>query len=525
MKVISLIVFLLLGLSSSALPEELQTVHFTVDAASRNGLISRFVYGVNHELNAAYSNVALTRLGGNRWTAYNWTNNASNAGNDWHFQNDGFLGGGDTPGGALIPGIKNAAAHGAGIVVTIPMAGYVAADKKGDGDVRKSGPDYLETRFRKSLPRKGSPFTLSPSPHGEVVYQDEFVNWLKNHFSYGLAGFDRPILLSLDNEPDLWASTHAAIHPANVTYEEMVQKTIDYARAIKEIAPGATILGPVNYGWTGFIRLQAASDAADRDFQEFYLKKMAQAQTQYGKRLLDVMDVHWYPEARAGEVRITGSDATPEVVAARVQAPRSLWDPAYTEASWIAKFSTKGPIALLPRLQSKIDQSYPGTKLAVSEYNYGGGGDISGAIAQADALGIFGRAGVFAACQWPLQPKEPFVAAAFRMFRDFDGKNGAFGDTSLSASNDAPAETSLYASVDSTDSKRLVLVAINKTAHTVTGLFELQHVAPGAVVASYQLTAASASPQSSDTATITEPKHFQYLLPSYSVSTLRIVMP
>ncbi len=524
MKLLLRAILLLAG-GVVALAGDMQTVQFTVDAAQRGRPISRFVYGVNLALDAPYSNLTLTRMGGNRWTAYNWTNNASNAGSDWQFQNDDLLGGGDIPGGALIPAIKGAAAHGAGIIITVPMAGYVAADKNGGGDVRKTGPDYLRKRFRESLPRKGSAFTLSPSPESEAIYQDEFVNWVVSRFPYGATDPARPIFFDLDNEPDLWASTHAEIHPANPTYEELVRKTIDYSSAIKDVAPAATIFGPVNYGWQGFIRLQNAADAGDRDFQEFYLQKMAQAQKQSGKRLLDVLDVHWYPEAQGGGIRIGGSEATPEVVAARVQAPRSLWDPTYTETSWITKDSTNGPIALLPRLQRKIDQFYPGTKLAISEYNYGGGGHISGAIAQADALGIFGREGVFAACQWPMADRQPFVAAAFQMFRNFDGKNGAFGDTSIGASTDKTDETSLYASLDSTNPARLVLVVINKTAHPIEGIFKFSHLRPGAAAAIYQLTDASASPRAAGTQAIADPEHFHYAMPPYSVSTLNVIQP
>ena len=58
--------------------------------------------------------------------------------------------------------------------------------------------------------------------------------------------------------------------------------------------------------------------------------------TSAGRRLVDVLDLHWYPEARGGGVRITEADASAAVAAARVQAPRSLWDPGYAETSWIS---------------------------------------------------------------------------------------------------------------------------------------------------------------------------------------------
>ena len=51
-----------------------------------------------------------------------------------------------------------------------------------------------------------------------------------------------------------------------------------------------------------------------------------------------------------------------------------------TEHSWIQK-TLWGPIDLLHWLQAKIDRFYPGTKLAFTEWNYGGANHISGAIA------------------------------------------------------------------------------------------------------------------------------------------------
>jgi hypothetical protein len=113
---------------------------------------------------------------------------------------------------------------------------------------------------------------------------------------------------------------------------------------------------------------------------------MAAAESPNGHRLVDVLDVHWYPEATGGGVRITEENTTAAVVTARKQAPRSLWDPTYTETSWITGCCSGGPIRLLPRLKDKITANYPGTRLSLTEYNYGSANHISGAIAQADVL-------------------------------------------------------------------------------------------------------------------------------------------
>lgn len=380
----------------------------------------------------------------------------------------------------------------------------------------------MQTRFKISLPSKGSAFSNPPNTSDGYVYQDEFVNWLKTTYPYSQTDPNRPIFFSLDNEPDLWSSTHAEVHPNPATYAEMMQKTIDYSKAIKNVMPGAQVFGPVNYGWQGMVNLQNAPDAASRDFLSFYLAQMKQAEQTNGKRLLDVLDVHWYPEATGGGVRITEANNSAAVVAARLQSPRSLWDSTYTETSWITQWSTYGPIDLLHRLQNKIDANYAGTKLSISEYNYGGGDHISGGIAQADALGIFGREGVFSANEWPLSGNESFIAGGFQMYRNFDGKNGMFGDTSIFAQTSDNAASSVYASLDSQNPNRMVLVALNKTDHTVSAAMNMQHASAFGLADIYQLTASSATPVYVDSVLIADPTNFSYAMPAYSVSTLLV---
>lgn len=497
-------------------------VRFVINPQQDVHPISRFIYGINQPIEGNYADLAFTRVGGNRWTAYNWENNASNAGSDWNFQNDAYLGGSDTPGGAVINALQKAAAHNAGILLTIPINGYVAADKKGDGDVRNSGSNYLQTRFRRGIAEKGSDFALTPDPNDGFVYQDEFVHWVNTNYPYGQTDPKRPIFFGLDNEPDLWASTHAEVHPAAITYAELLQKTTDYAAAIKQVVPSATVFGPVNYGWYGYVTLQDAPDAAGRDFLDFYLYQLALAELSRGFRLIDVLDVHWYPEAQGGGTRITEQNNTAGVIAARLQAPRSLWDPAYTETSWITQWSTFGPIALVPRLKDKIATQYPGTKLAITEYNYGGGNHISGGIAQADVLGIFGREALFAANEWPLAADESFIAGGFRMFRNFDGLGSHFGDTSVRATTSDNAGTSVYASTDTAHPDRLVVVALNKTAQPVTARMEMSGIQPNATANVYQLTSASPLPKTAGSIAIPDPMSFAYTLPAYSVSTFSI---
>ena len=128
---------------------------------------------------------------------------------------------------------------------------------------------------------------------------------------------------------------------------------------------------------------------------------------------------------------------------------------------------------LLPRGKAQIAKHYPGTKFAITEYNYGGAKVISGALAQADVLGIFGRQNLFAANNFGLGPDDVAQLAGFRAFINFDGRGAKFGDLGLPVTGETPSENSVYAARDGKNRKRLTVVAINKAASSQDMSFRL----------------------------------------------------
>ncbi len=491
--------------SSARLLRAQSNVNFSINAAQNVQAISPLIYGVNTPL-PGYSSTYY-RLGGNRWTAYNWVTNASNAGSDYLYENDNYLGGGNTPGGAMIPTITNAYNLDAGVLLTVPINGLVSADES--GPVNINDPNRFTTRFKPEQATKGSAFTLTPSPSAPAVYEDEFVNWVKTNYPYGATDPNRPISFELDNEPDLWSSTHSEVHPNATTYSELLNDTINYSSAIKNVEPNALVYGAVNYGFLGYYNLQNAPDAgqhsSDGWFLDYYLKGMAAASAAAGKRLLDVLDVHWYADAGG------------------IQAPRSLWDPTYNENTWITQYYTNGPIELIPRLKAMIAADYPGTKLSISEYNNGNGDTIIGGIMQADTLGIFGSQGMYSANEWQLQTNESYIAAAFNMFRNYNGAGGTFGNTSVSATTSDVTDTSVYASTDTANPYHMVLVAINKESSAMTAAFALSNTQTFWKAQIYQLTSLSAAPVNSGTIVLTTPASMNYTMPANSVSTINLI--
>jgi hypothetical protein len=501
-------------------------VTFAVDTSQGLWAISQDIYGMNSPFPGKTVDptmrVTSERLGGNRLSAYNWENNASNAGKDYKYQNDGYLSASNAAGDAVRFMMDDAWAMGGGAVVTVPIGDYVSADKAPGGDVRTdAGTAYLNQRFRKNVASKGAPFSDPPNQGDDSVYQDEFVAWAR-----GCAG-TVPVAFCLDNEPDLWAENHPEIHPNKVTYDELCQRTVSFATAIKAVWPAAPVLGFVSYGWNGYTTLQGAPDASGKgEFVDYFLAQMKAAEDSTGHRLVDYLDLHWYPEALGGGARIVfdpaPTDAT-QVAAwqdARMQAPRSLWDPAYTESSWIAS-NLKAGINLIPRMRQKIANKYPGTKLSITEWNYGGPNDVTGAIATADVLGIFGREHVDSAHIWPLSQSEPFTFAGVKAFRNYDGQSGEFGDIGIAAANSDTVNTSVYASLSSSNPNRVVVVAINKKSDaSVTAGIRLAHPANLKTAKVYVLTGSTPALVAAAGLDATDVNAFSYVMPARSVSVL-----
>ncbi len=455
-------------------PTEGGDLPVTVSAGEVIRPISPYVYGINSQ---PFEGVGTTvrRMGGNRQTAYNWELNASNAGQDYNHQSDDWpctvLGYTDcnVPGAQFVNfGLQNRKA-GIESIATVPMVDWVTADKRGPVSEADKAPSK---RWDKSLPQKPGPLTTSPDLGDGVVYEDEFVGALVAKLGKAAQGGIR--FYSLDNEPALWPSTHPRIHPDKTTYAEMISRTEATASGLLKVDPSAFLLGAVAYGWSEYKSLQDAPDAAEHNakygtYLDFFLASMKKLEEKHHQRLVHSLDIHWYPEAR-GAKRITDPDNTPKTVEARVQAPRSLWDPNYVEKSWIAAELGGKPIRLIPWLQEKIATRYPGTKLSVTEYDFGGGTHVSGGLAQADVLGVFGREGVFMANYWGNGPGNgqlpSYIKAAFQIFRNYDGHGGVFGDTAVVATPGDLNKASVFAATDSKHPGTLTVLVINKEQHT-----------------------------------------------------------
>ncbi len=513
-------------------------VTITVDP-TKTHVISPYIYGTNFYSGntSPQPHFTLDRDGGNRWTAYNWETNASNAGSDFNYQSDNYLSSSNVPTEAVRSFIFQDQSAGLASLVTFQLQGYVSADE--NGPVLPPFPNL--TRFKPVVDKKSTvssvPFTFDPTKFDANVYMDEFAWALDQRFSgMGIFGATptHPTFISLDNEPDLWNSTHEEVQGStNISSTKFISKTVMLSEALKDQFQNLTIFGPVNYGFNGIYSWQGDSSLSPTPsganwFADKYLAGINTASTAYGKPVVDVYDFHRYSEATDGTTRVTnmtGSTLTDAQIQAVVQSPRSLWDPTFTENSWITNSVLGGPIQILSRLQAKINAENPGMKIAITEYENGGFNHIAGTIAQADNLGIFGSVGLFAANFWPPGGIYSYTLAGFRAFRGFDGANANFGDTSLQTTSSAVQNVVVYASSDTTTPGRVVIVAINRSNAAKVTAINGQTLSGTAHL--YQMTAATAAGQ-----TVVEPvsigtmavsgSSLTITLPGYSVTTIDV---
>ncbi len=465
-----------------------------VDASTPLRMIRPEIYGINFADEALAKELALPvrRWGGNGTTRYNWQIDTASHTSDWFFENIPK----ENSNEALLP-VGSAADQfveqdrrtGTKSLLTMPLIGWTPKSREISCgfSVAKYGPqqavDPWRTDCGNGIDPTGELIRGNDPRDTSVPIDERFVEaWLQHLIGrFGRADAGGVAYYSLDNEPMLWHETHRDVHPEPLSYDELRDLTYRYGATIKRVDPTAQTVGPAFWGWTAYFYSaldRAAGDswwnrAPDRNahgglpLTAWYLAQMQAYEAMHGVRLLDYLDLHYYPQATGVALGTAGNSETQLL---RLRSTRSLWDPTYVDESWIGE-----SVQLIRRMRAWVDEYYPGTKLAISEYNWGGLEHINGALAQAEVLGIFGREGLDMAMLWdPLAGDAPY-AYAFRLYRNYDGQGSQFGEMSLAAESTDPAQLAIYAARRSGDQAVTVLV-INKnqgplrTKLTISGL-------------------------------------------------------
>ncbi len=485
MRTRALLAVLVTGLAAG--PGGAAPIAVSIDPNADRHAVSPQIFGMNFGTAAQMSRlkVPVRRWGGNSVTRYNWETDTHNTASDWFFTNYAN----DVPNPGLLPNGSSAdtfvdeiQAAGGEALITVPLIGWTPIDRarRWGFSVAKYGAQqqtecsatgyasWCNPDAGNGVKPNGSHVTGNDPADTSKAIDATFVTRWMSHIAgrVGNAAAGGVRLWALDNEPMLWNSTHRDVHPLGTTYDELWSKTAAVGAAIKAQDAGAKVLGPAVWGWCAyfFSGADGCSPGADRaahggeDFLPWYLDQAKAWETGHGKRLLDYLDVHYYPQASGVALTNDESSATS---ALRLRTLKSLYDPTYLDESWIGT-DVGQAVYLIPRMKAWIAAHYPGTKLAISEYNWGSDDGISGALAQAEALAIFGREGVDLATRWVAPADNSKTEDAFLLYRNYDGAGAQVTGDSVRATSVNVDAVGSYAVRGGAGGNTLYILLFNK---------------------------------------------------------------
>jgi Glycoside hydrolase family 44 len=490
-------------------------VAIAVDAASNRHSINPNVYGVAHATAAQLTDLGspLNRNGGNNTTRYNWQQNADNRGSDWYFESiaDASAMAGER-GDTFIANSRMANAQA---MLTIPLIDWVAKVGQSRGKLAsfsiakygaQTGNDWQWMPDAGNGIRTAGGNVTGNDPAdanvpSDAALQQQWVQHLVSRWGTNATGGLRYFIL--DNEPSLWHSTHRDVHPTGQTLDEIRDKMIDYAGKIKAVDPSALVVGPEEWGWSGYLFsgydqqygsahgwgfLPDRANHGGQDYLPWLLSALRQNDIANARRLLDVFTVHYYPQG--GEF---SNDVSSAMQLRRNRSTRSLWDPAYVDETWI-----NDRVQLIPRLRGWVNTYYPGTSTGITEYNWGAENHINGATTQADIYGIFGREGLDMAARWTTPSSSTPTYKAMKMYGNYDGNGSRFGDTSVAAAAPNPDVLSAFAAQRSSDGAMTVMLVAKVLSGSTAATVNLANFQPAGAAQVWQLTSANAISRLSD---------------------------
>ena len=487
-------------------------INVTVDALSNRHTISTYVYGGAYPQDAPTitdSGLSVVRWGGNATSRYNWQLFTYNAANDYYFEDFNYSEIGDANSTKFITEVKSAGSHPLMTMIMLPWVAQ-SAENGSNGhwsfSVAKYGAqcsvdpyntdagDGLKTDCSTTLtanpndanvPLLDQPGTSDPPGS---VYRNQWAAALASAFGAG------PHFYNMDNEIDIWGSTHRDVHPAPTAYNEMRDTFVTEARKLKGWDAKAMRFGPVSCCWWFYWNGANGSDKgahAGVDLLPWWLNEVYWEDKVAGVRSVEVLDVHAYPD---GPDTSTWTQSQKQALAARIY--RDYWDPTYVSESgsinqnWATFIQPNKTIPFrIPRIRATANMIYPGTPVSFTEWSaaFAGESDFSTALGDADAYGILGRERMYLASRWTApSPTNPNYLA-LKLFTNYDGHHHGFATTSVSDTNNGdPDLFSSYAALNSTGTTLTLLVLNKDPSNSVQAQFTTNGFTP-AQVTSYTL--------------------------------------
>jgi len=300
----------------SLLNANAQSVTIQVNAAEGRMKVSPYIYGRNNNFsdNSGSPTSAATinyykeaglrfsrENGGNNATKYNWRRKISSHpdwynnvySHDWDYASESIE--------AAMPGMQT--------MWAFQLIGRTASNKTNNfNDWAYNGSAWWNG-VNQNLAGGG---TVNPAGGSEALVDGNpalyLMDWpadsttkiLDHWFGTGGLGLNQDNFLywSMDNEPEIWYGTHDDIMKTQIPASEFVDRYIAVAKKARAKFPGIKLCGPVpanEWQWFKYADESLSVDGKYYCWLEYFIKRIAEEQKTSGIRLLDVIDVHWYP--------------------------------------------------------------------------------------------------------------------------------------------------------------------------------------------------------------------------------------
>lgn len=292
------------------------TVKITVNAASDKIAISPYIYGKNNNLSdwigkpisqtewQRLRNLGITMFrecGGNNSTKYNWRRKLSSH-PDWY--NNVYSHDWNYSATSLQQNIPEAQGMWA-----FQLIGKVAKTNQANfGDWNYNSSQWWSGVHQNLCgggiinPAGGSDALQDGNPdlYLEDWPADSTVGILDHWFKAENLGLDSTKIQywGMDNEPEIWNGTHDDVMPEQISAEEFMQIYFDVAKKARAKFPGIKLCGPVpanEWQWYNWKNGVINYNGKNYVWLEYFIKRVAEEQNATGIRLLDVLDIHFYP--------------------------------------------------------------------------------------------------------------------------------------------------------------------------------------------------------------------------------------
>jgi len=295
-----------------------QPIQITVNANSGKRPFSPYIFGKNNVLPSTYlnngTNTEVTKAieagirfvrqgGGNNSTKYNWRMKLSSH-PDWY--NNVYANNWDAAAKNLtdkMPGVQG--------MWSFQLLGKVAANTQSNFPDWNYNSSKWWDGVNQNLAGGG---TVNPAGGGKALVEgntdlylkdwpaDSTVGILDKWFGAGGLGYDTTFYRywSMDNEPEIWNGTHDDVMKTQIPAEEFMQLYFKVAKAARAKFPGIKLSGPVpanEWQWYRYGSDGISYKGKKYCWLEYFILRIAEEEKETGIKLLDVLDIHYYPSS------------------------------------------------------------------------------------------------------------------------------------------------------------------------------------------------------------------------------------